>query len=210
VGGRVRLHVPPRQCIGHCVQAARAVLYREVEPEELAEPLMLRDCREPLVQQELQAIVVGADEEVTPPHPLSGPPAVQPAPLRPPLPRRSRLRPPPRSRRTRGRRGAGTDGPACTARRSCSRPCRRRSYCSAGVRRRNVRCCWGGAPAGGGAGRARGAPAAPYAAGVGRGGVGAPARCGGRAPRGAPTADVAAARRSKARARCMAVWRSSG
>jgi len=55
-----------RDSIGHCVQAAWAVLHREVEPEELVEPLMLRDRREPLVQQELQAVLVGADEEVAP------------------------------------------------------------------------------------------------------------------------------------------------
>ena len=39
----------------------RAILHGEVEPEQLAEPLVLRDCGQPLVEQVLQAVVVGAD-----------------------------------------------------------------------------------------------------------------------------------------------------
>ena len=48
------------------IKAPRAILDGEVEPEQLAKPLVLRHGGQPLVQEELQAVVVGADEEPTP------------------------------------------------------------------------------------------------------------------------------------------------
>jgi hypothetical protein len=38
----------------------------EVEVHELAGPLVLRDCREVLVEEELQAKVIGLDDERSP------------------------------------------------------------------------------------------------------------------------------------------------
>ena len=40
------------------------VIHHEVNAEEFAEPLVLRDRRETLIQQVLEAVVVSVDEEV--------------------------------------------------------------------------------------------------------------------------------------------------
>jgi hypothetical protein len=39
----------------------------EVKPEELAHPVVLWDRREPLIEKELEAVMVGANEERTSP-----------------------------------------------------------------------------------------------------------------------------------------------
>jgi hypothetical protein len=54
------------------VEAARTILNLEVEAEELAQPLVLRHCRQSLVEEVLQAVVVSADGEMT--TPKIGPP----------------------------------------------------------------------------------------------------------------------------------------
>ena len=51
------------QCVGHGVKTARPILDGEVEAEELADPLVLRYGRQPLIQEELQAVVVRANVE---------------------------------------------------------------------------------------------------------------------------------------------------
>jgi len=43
------LSVAPGESIGHDIGAARLVLNREVEAEELADPMMLRDGRQALI-----------------------------------------------------------------------------------------------------------------------------------------------------------------
>ena len=55
------------QRVGDGVRGARLVLHREVEAEELSHPMVLRDRREALVEEEFEAVVVGADEERAPP-----------------------------------------------------------------------------------------------------------------------------------------------
>ena len=66
------LAVTAREGVGHGVEAPRAILHGEVEPEQLAEPLVLRDRRQSLVEEVLQAVVVGTDQEAAPPE--VGPP----------------------------------------------------------------------------------------------------------------------------------------
>jgi hypothetical protein len=63
------LSVPVGQGISDRVEAPRPVLHIEVEAEakKLANPLVLGHRREALVQQVLQAKVVGADNEVAAP-----------------------------------------------------------------------------------------------------------------------------------------------
>jgi hypothetical protein len=56
----------PRR-VGHRVQPPRSVLDGEVEPEQLADPLVLRNGGEALVQEVLQAIVISPHEELAPP-----------------------------------------------------------------------------------------------------------------------------------------------
>jgi hypothetical protein len=53
--------------VGHHVRRPGLVLNGEVEAQKLAHPMMLRDRREALIQQVLQAVVIGLDEEATPP-----------------------------------------------------------------------------------------------------------------------------------------------
>ena len=53
VGGGNKVGVATGQCVGHCVKAARSILDGKVEAKELADPLMLRHGRQPLIQQEL-------------------------------------------------------------------------------------------------------------------------------------------------------------
>jgi hypothetical protein len=54
--------IASRQGISDGVGGARLVLDREVKAEELAHPVVLRDRRMAL-EEELQAVVVGADDE---------------------------------------------------------------------------------------------------------------------------------------------------
>ena len=61
-----------RQRVGRRVEPPGAVLDGEGKPEQLAEPLVLRHGGQPLVQEELQAVVVGADEETVALCALSG------------------------------------------------------------------------------------------------------------------------------------------
>ena len=70
----VRWRVPARQSIGHHVKAVGLILDGEVDAKELADPLMLRHRRQTLVQQELEAVVIGADPER--PAPKIWPPVV--------------------------------------------------------------------------------------------------------------------------------------
>jgi hypothetical protein len=49
--------------VGDDVRGARPVLHREIEAEELADPVVLRDHGEALIEEVLQAVVVGLDDE---------------------------------------------------------------------------------------------------------------------------------------------------
>jgi hypothetical protein len=53
--------------IGDDVRGARPVLHREIEAEELADPVVLRNGDETLVEEVLQVVVVGLDDEVPSP-----------------------------------------------------------------------------------------------------------------------------------------------
>ena len=55
--------VAPGESIGDDVLAPRPVLHREGVPEELADPRVLRNRRQPLVQEVLEAAMVSADDE---------------------------------------------------------------------------------------------------------------------------------------------------
>jgi len=57
----IGLAVAAREGVGRGVEAPRTILHGEVEAEQLAEPLVLRDRGQPLVEEVLQAVVVGAD-----------------------------------------------------------------------------------------------------------------------------------------------------
>jgi hypothetical protein len=70
----LRAGVAPGQRVGDGVHGTRLVFHRKVKAEELAHPMVLRDRREMLVEEELQAVVVGADEERA--HPKVRPPVV--------------------------------------------------------------------------------------------------------------------------------------
>ena len=61
------LAVAARKGVGRGVEAPRTILHGEVEAEQLAEPLVLGDRGQPLVEEVLQAVVVGADQEAAPP-----------------------------------------------------------------------------------------------------------------------------------------------
>ena len=65
--GALRRRVPTRQRVRHGIGLARLVLDGEVEPEKLPHPVMLRDHREPLIEQELEAVVISLDDEAAPP-----------------------------------------------------------------------------------------------------------------------------------------------
>jgi hypothetical protein len=49
------------------VRGAQPVLHREIEAQELVDPVVLRDGGEVLVKEVLQAVVVGLDDEAPPP-----------------------------------------------------------------------------------------------------------------------------------------------
>uniref|UniRef100_A0A0A8ZTW4 Uncharacterized protein n=1 Tax=Arundo donax TaxID=35708 RepID=A0A0A8ZTW4_ARUDO len=53
--------------VGDYVRGARPVLHREIEAQELADPMVLRDRGEALIEEVLQAVVVGLDDEAPPP-----------------------------------------------------------------------------------------------------------------------------------------------
>ena len=55
------------QGIRHGVEAPGAVFDGEVKAEQLADPLVLRNGRQALVQEELQVVMVSANKEVAPP-----------------------------------------------------------------------------------------------------------------------------------------------
>ena len=64
--------VPPcsasrRDSVGDRVETARPVFHLEVEAEELADPLVLGNSIQALVQQKLQAVVVSAYQKVAAP-----------------------------------------------------------------------------------------------------------------------------------------------
>jgi hypothetical protein len=61
------LSVAARESIGHRVKQSRSVLHCEVEPEQLADPLVLRHGGQALVQQVLQTEVVSPDEKLASP-----------------------------------------------------------------------------------------------------------------------------------------------
>jgi hypothetical protein len=53
--------------IRHCVQTTRSVLHREIEAEELANPLVLRNGGQTLVKQKFETVVICVNQEGTPP-----------------------------------------------------------------------------------------------------------------------------------------------
>jgi hypothetical protein len=59
--------VAPGQCVGDGVRRARLVLDGEVEAQQLANPVVLRNGGQALVQQILQAVVIRLDGETAPP-----------------------------------------------------------------------------------------------------------------------------------------------
>jgi hypothetical protein len=62
------LHVTTGEGVGDDVGVARFVLDLEVESQQLAHPMMLRDGCYALVEEELEAVVVGVDAEIPAPH----------------------------------------------------------------------------------------------------------------------------------------------
>ena len=61
------LGVAAGQGVRHGVEAPGAVFDGEVEAEQLADPLVLRNGRQALVQEELEAVMVSANKEVAAP-----------------------------------------------------------------------------------------------------------------------------------------------
>jgi hypothetical protein len=61
------LLVAAGQCVSDNIERARLVLDNEVLAQQLASPLVLRDRRQALVQEEAEAPVVSADDESAPP-----------------------------------------------------------------------------------------------------------------------------------------------
>ena len=59
--------VMPGQCVGDSVLSVWLVLHQEVVAYELADPVVLRDRGEALVEEELQAVVVRPNRETSPP-----------------------------------------------------------------------------------------------------------------------------------------------
>jgi hypothetical protein len=53
--------------IHNLVRCLRLVLNREIETKKFPHPMVLRNRREPLVQQVLEAVVTGLDDEVVAP-----------------------------------------------------------------------------------------------------------------------------------------------
>ena len=64
---RALFGVAAQESINHRVGEACLVLHGEVEAEELAHPMVLRNCGEALDDEVLEAVVVGFDEEATAP-----------------------------------------------------------------------------------------------------------------------------------------------
>ena len=54
------------QRIGHHVRLAGPVLNPEIIPEQFAHPVMLWNCRKPLVEHELEGVVISPDDESAP------------------------------------------------------------------------------------------------------------------------------------------------
>jgi hypothetical protein len=63
----VHAGVTPGQRVDDGVHGTQLVFHRKVEAEELAHLMVLWDRREALVEEELEAVVLGADEERVPP-----------------------------------------------------------------------------------------------------------------------------------------------
>jgi len=61
------LLVAARQRVGHHVHGARLILHDEVEPQQLACPLVLRNRCETLVEEEAKTPVIHAHHETAPP-----------------------------------------------------------------------------------------------------------------------------------------------
>ena len=55
------------QRVGDCVRRAGLVFYGEVEAQQFANPVVLRNGGQALVQQVLQAVVICLDSETAPP-----------------------------------------------------------------------------------------------------------------------------------------------
>ena len=63
----VLLSIPAREGISHHISCPGFVLHREVEAEQLANPMMLRYGGKSLVQKKLETVVISLDGEVVPP-----------------------------------------------------------------------------------------------------------------------------------------------
>jgi len=61
------LLITRREGIGHCVEATRAILHGEIKAKKFTYPLKLRNCGQPLIEHELEGIVVGADNKFSSP-----------------------------------------------------------------------------------------------------------------------------------------------
>ena len=61
------VHLPSRQPIGNYIESARPIFNCEIKPKELTNPLMLGNCREPLIQQELQCKMICAHNKLSAP-----------------------------------------------------------------------------------------------------------------------------------------------
>jgi len=59
--------VPAGESVSYRVRCARLVFHREVETQQLADPVMLRDRGEALVEEVLEAVVVRLDDEAASP-----------------------------------------------------------------------------------------------------------------------------------------------
>lgn len=66
-GGDFGVFCATRQGVGHNIHAPWAIFHSEIKANQLAYPSMLWNCREALIQEKFQAVVVGADEERPPP-----------------------------------------------------------------------------------------------------------------------------------------------
>ena len=53
--------------VGHDVRSARLVLYYEIKSQELADPMVLWNSSQALVEDELQGLVIRADDEAATP-----------------------------------------------------------------------------------------------------------------------------------------------
>jgi hypothetical protein len=55
------IYIAVQECVRDNVGHAWSLLHLKIEAEELARPLVLRDCGETMIQQVLQAEVISAD-----------------------------------------------------------------------------------------------------------------------------------------------------